>query len=152
MSKWFPLGLLAAVLMLTGCLTSSNSSGGGLAGVTVPNTNVDAIINAAQSAFAQSGYSVGPVDYPNSISFDKPSGAFGQAMWGGYNQTTSTRAKLNLVPLSGNDYRLSVSVSAVNDAGQAGFEDSRPLIGPWSAEFLPILNKIKAQAAGAATN
>jgi hypothetical protein len=152
MNKWFPLGLLTAVLLLSGCLTSSNSSAGGLLGVTVPNTTVDAIINAAQSAFGQAGYSVGPVDYPNSISFDKPAGAFGQAMWGGYNQSTGYRARLNMIPLSGNDYRLSVKVFAVNDAGQAGFEDSRPLVGPWSAEFLPILNKIKAQAAGAAVN
>jgi hypothetical protein len=70
-------------------------------------------------------------------------------MWGSYNQTTTYRAQLAIAPLGGNDYRLSVSVSAVNDAGEAGFESGRPLIGPWAAEFRPLLNQIKAQAGGA---
>jgi len=146
------LPLLAAVILsfsLAGCMTASNSSAGGLAATTVPNTNLNAITNAANDVFSDAGYSVGPVDYPDSISFDKPAGGFGQAMWGGYNQTTTYRAKLRMVPLSGNDYRLAVSVSVVNDADQAGFEDARPVLGLWSAEFIPLLNKIKAQAADA---
>lgn len=106
-------------------------------------------MDAANSVFSQSGYSVGPTNYPDSISFDKPAGGFGQAMWGSYDQTTTYRATLSMIPLSGNDYRIAVSVSVVNNAGQAGFEDARPVLGLWSAEFLPLLNKIKAQAANA---
>lgn len=120
-----------------------------MAGVTVPNTNIGAIMDAANTAFASAGYSIGPVNYPDSISFDKPAGAFGQAMYGGWNQTTSYRATLRMIPLTGSDYRLAVSVSAVNDAGEAGFEDARPMIGLWSAEFRPLLNQIKTQAANA---
>ncbi len=146
------LPLLAAAILslsLTGCMTATNSSAGGIAATTVTNTNLGAITDAANSVFADSGYSVGPVNYPDSISFDKPAGGFGQAMWGGYNQTTTYRAKLRMIPLSGSDYRLAVSVSVVNDAGQAGFEDARPVLGLWSAEFIPLLNKIKAQASNA---
>lgn len=136
-------------LALTGCMTATNTSAGGIAATTVPNTNLNAIINAANDVFSNSGYSVGPSDYPDSISFDKPAGGFGQAMWGSYNQTTTYRAKLRMIPLSGSDYRLAVSVSVVNDADQAGFEDARPVLGLWSAEFIPLLNKIKAQASNA---
>jgi len=130
-------------------MTASTSGSGGIAATTVQNTNVGAIMGAANSVFAQSGYSVGPTNYPDSISFDKPAGGFGQAMWGGYNQSTTYRATLRMVPLGGSDFRLAVSVSVVNDAGQAGFEDARPVLGLWSAEFIPLLNKIKAQAANA---
>lgn len=130
-------------------MTASTSSAGGLSGVTVPDTNVSAIIDAANDVFANAGYSTGPVNYPDSISYDKPAGAFGEAMWGGYDQTTTYRATLRMIPLSGSDYRLAVSVAAVNDAGQAGFEDSRKLIAPWSAEFIPLLNQIKSRASGA---
>jgi len=118
-------------------MTASSSGSGGIAATTVPNTNLDAIMDAANSVFSQSGYSVGPTNYPDSISFDKPAGGFGQAMWGSYGQSTTYRASLRMVPLSGNDYRLAVSVLVVNDADQAGFEDSRPVLGLWSAEFIP---------------
>jgi len=37
----------------------------------------------------------------------------------------------------------------VSDAGEAGFEDSTKMTGLWSGEFLLLLQKIKAQAAGA---
>ena len=139
----------SVALCLGGCMTASPSGSGGIAATTVQNTNVGAIMGAANSVFAQSGYSVGPTNYPDSISFDKPAGGFGQAMWGGYNQSTTYRATLRMVPLGGSDYRLAVSVLVVNDAGQAGFEDARPVLGLWSAEFIPLLNKIKAQAANA---
>jgi len=149
-SNILPAVSLAISLLFAGCLTAPVSDSGGISGTTVPNTNVTAIVSAAQDVFAQSGYSPGPMNYPTSISFDKSAGAFGQAMWGSFGQKASVRAKLRMTPVPGtNDYRLSVVVMNVSNAGQAGFEDSRKLIGPWAAEFRPLLQKIRAQAAGA---
>ncbi|HEY5811364.1 MAG TPA: hypothetical protein VIT23_01775, partial [Terrimicrobiaceae bacterium] len=100
--------------------------------------------------FAQSGYSVSSVDYPASISFDKPAGKLGELMYGSYDVTTTIRTKLSLVQIPAtNDYRLKTSVSRVSDAGQAGFEDSTKMLGLWSTEFKPLLRQIQAQAAGA---
>jgi len=144
-------GSLAVVVLafhLSACLTSPSSSSGGLAAVTIENTNVNAIIGAAQEVFSADGYTLGPVNYPSSISFDKPAGGFGQVMWGSYGETTSYRARLDMVPLGGGSYRVSAHAGVVNDAGQAGFESGRPMMGPWSAEFIPLLKKIQAQAGG----
>lgn len=136
--------------LLTGCLTSKVSNSGGLGSVTVPNTNVNAIIAAANGVFAQSGYSPGPTDYPDSVSFDKPSGGFGKLMYGSYGTTTTFRAKLRMVQIPGtSDYRLSTQMTRVTDAGDAGFEDSTQMMGVWSGEFGPLLQQIKTQAAGA---
>lgn len=146
MNKPFPASLLLAIV-LTGCLTTPVSSSGG---ITVQNTNPSAIIGAAQSVFAQSGYSVSAVHYPDSISFDKPAGKLGELMYGSYGETTTIRVKLSLTPIPGtNDYRLGSSVFRVSDAGEEGFEDSTKMLGVWSAEFKPLLREIQAQAAGA---
>jgi len=37
----------------------------------------------------------------------------------------------------------------VTNAGQAGFEDSRKMLGLWSGEFMPLMRKISAEAGGA---
>jgi hypothetical protein len=151
MKRLFPLTTLCTLaLLLAGCLTTPVADSGGPGATTVPNTNVPAIIAAAQSVFAQYGYTPGPMSYPDSISFDKPSGAFGKLLYGSYGTTTSVRVKLNIVPLGGsNDFRLGTRVSRVTDAGEAGFEDSSQMMGLWSGEFGPLLAKIKAQAANA---
>lgn len=140
-------GFLLLSLVFSGCLTGPTSSPGG---ITVQNTNPSAIIGAARTVFAQSGYSVSSVDYPASISFDKPAGKMGELMYGSYDVTTTIRTKLSLVQIPGtNDYRLRTSVFRVRDAGQAGFEDSTKMLGLWSTEFKPLLRQIQAQAAGA---
>lgn len=116
---------------------------------TVTNSNPAAIVSAAQSVFADSGYSAGPADFPNSVSFDKPSGAFGKIMYGSYDQTTTIRARVSIDQIPGtSNYRLGAKAFTVQDAGQAGFESSRPLlIG--SDQFDPLLRKIAAQASNA---
>jgi len=137
-------------MLLASCLVAPESSSGGLGATTVRDTNVDAINAAAQAVFAEYGYQPGPIVYPESISFDKPAGAFGELMYGGFDETTTFRVTLVTTQLPGtNDFRLSTRVSHVTDAGQAGFEDSTRMSGVWSAEFGPILKKIAAQAQGA---
>jgi len=37
----------------------------------------------------------------------------------------------------------------VSDAGEAGFEDDTQMLGMWSGQFGPLLQQIRAQAAGA---
>jgi hypothetical protein len=131
-------------------LVSPVGGSGGIGATTVTNSNPSAIISAATEVFAGAGYSLGPVNYPDSVSFDKPAGAFGQAMYGSYGETTSYRAKLQIVNLPGtNDYRISTRVSRVSDAGEAGFEDSVPMMGIWSGEFGPLLKQIRQMASGA---
>jgi hypothetical protein len=73
-----------AVLFLAGCLSSPISSSGGIGAVTVKNTSPDRVISAAQTVFAGRGYTLSDSNYPESISFDKPAGGFGNAMWGSY--------------------------------------------------------------------
>lgn len=139
------LAVVVSALFATGCVATKVDSGGGF---TAKNTNVNAIIAAANDVFPQYGYSVGPVNYPDSISFDKPAGAFGKLLYGSYGVTTTMRAKLVMTPVGANNYRLSAKLSRVSDAGEAGFEEARnmPL---WSGEFNPILRQIASQAGGA---
>ena len=151
MKRLLPASALCLLaIFLSGCLTTPVGSSGGPGSTTVPNTNVTAIIAAAQTVFAQSGYTAGPMSYPDSISFDKPSGAFGKLLYGSYGTTTSVRVTLKMTPVgAGNNYLLGTRVSRVTDAGEAGFEDSQKMIGLWSGEFGPLLQQIKAQAANA---
>jgi hypothetical protein len=141
------LSLLCAVLVFGGCLSSPVASSGGIGAVTVKNTNVNSVISAAQTVFAGRGYTLSGSDYPDSISFDKPAGGFGNAMWGSYDDPQTIRVKLAMVPIVGtNNIRLQPHVYSVGDAGQAGFDSERPLIGLWNAEFGPMLKQIAQQA------
>jgi hypothetical protein len=116
---------------------------------TAVNTNPYAIASAAQSVFANDGYTPGPANFPNSIAFDKPAGAFGTLMYGSYDQTTTIRCTVTITQIPGTDnYRLGARASVVQDAGEAGFESARPLlIG--SSQFNPLLRQIAAQAGNA---
>lgn len=145
-----PLLSLALAVFLGGCLTTPVSKSGGAGAGTVTNSNPSAIIAAASSVFANYGYTAGPVDYPDSVSFDKPAGGFGKLMYGSYGVTTTFRVKLSIIPLPGtNDFRLSTRVSRVSDAGDAGFEDDQKMLGVWAAEFKPLIRQISAQASNA---
>lgn len=144
------IGFLALSLVLAGCLTTPVSQAGGPGAVTIENTNPNAITAAASSVFANYGYSVGPTNYPSSVSFDKPGGTFDSVMWGSFGETTSIRVQLTMAPFGeGSDYRVTPTVFAVNDDGMAGFEDPRRLTSLWALEFKPIMRQIAAQAAGA---
>lgn len=149
MNKVLPFLFSCVVaLSFSGCLTTPVSDTGGSNGITVTNSNVPAITNAATSVFAQSGYTPGPGNYPDSISFEKPAGAFGNIMYGSYDQKQTIRAKVRITPIPGtNDYRLSTQVYTVGSAGEAGFEDSRKLLF-FNGEFKPLLRKIEVAASG----
>lgn len=136
-----------AVLFLAGCLSSPISSSGGIGAVTVKNTTVDRVISAAQTVFAGRGYTLSDSNYPDSISFDKPAGSFGNAMWGSYGDPQTIRVKLAMVPIPmTSDIRLQPRVYSVGDAGEAGFDSERPLIGLWNAEFGPMLKQVASLA------
>jgi len=113
----------------------------------VKNTTADRVISAAQTAFAGRGYTLSNSDYPDSISFDKPAGSFGNAMWGSYGDPQTIRVKLAMVPIPmTSDIRLQPRVYSVGDAGDAGFDSERPLIGLWNAEFGPMLKQVASLA------
>ena len=92
-NKLFSVSLLLCFIV-TGCLTKSTSNSGGIGGTKVQSTNPSAIIAAARTVFAQSGYTIGGVDYPSTISFDKPAGKLGELIYGSYGVTTTVRVKL----------------------------------------------------------
>lgn len=144
---------LASIILLTifsGCIVSPEASAGGIGATTVTNSNPTAIISAANQSFSSAGYSMGPANYPSSVSFDKHAGAFGQAMYGGWDDSVTYRAKLNIVPIPGTaNYRIWVNVSHVNETDMAGVEDTVPMSGLWNAEFTPLLRQIRQQASGA---
>ena len=141
------LAACLAVLFLAGCLSSPISSSGGIGAVTVKNTTVDRVISAAQTVFAGRGYTLSDSEYPESISFDKPAGSFGNAMWGSYGNPQTIRVKLAMVPIPmTSDIRLEPRVYSVGDAGEAGFDSERPLIGLWNAEFGPMLKQVASLA------
>jgi len=115
--------------------------------VTVHDTNADAVTAAARNVFASRGYTLSGVDYPDSISFDKPAGSFGNVMWGNYGNPQTIRVRLAMVPIPGTDnIRLQPKVFSVSDAGEAGFDNARPLFGVWNAEFGPMMNDIARKA------
>ena len=146
----FPAGLFCVALFLGGCLVTPVDKTGGPGSVTVANTNSTAIIAAAQNVFPNYGYTPGPVNYPDSVSFDKPAGKFGKIMYGSYGTTTTFRVKLVITQIPGtSNYRLSPKVTRVSDAGEAGFEDSHHMGGMWSSQFGPLLQQVKNQAQGA---
>ena len=144
------LGATALSLLLSGCLVSPVSQSGGMGSVTVVNSNPAAIVAAAQAVFPQSGYHLAASNFPVSISFDKGSNKFANAMWGSYGnpQTIRVRVSINQIPGT-NNYRLVPKVFSVSSAGEAGFEDKRPLMGLWSSQFGPLLRQVAAQAGGA---
>jgi len=148
--KFAPLlAAFAAIVALSGCLVSPVSSSGGPGSITVTNSNPEAIISAARVVFSEYGYTPGPANFPRSISFDKSAGAFGRLLYGSYGTTTTIRVTMNIVPIpETNDYRLSTRLQRVTDAGVAGFEDSTSMAGLWSAEFGPILRKVRDHAEG----
>ena len=148
--KFFFLSLAAALsLILVGCLASPVASSGGIGSRTVVNTNVNAVLEAAQSVFAEYGYSIGPANYPDSIAFDKRAGGFANAMWGSYGNPQTIRVRVNMLPIPGTtNIRLTLKLYSVSSAGESGFEDQRP-IGLWKGEFTPIIRKIAQQASGA---
>lgn len=148
--KTFLLPALAVSLLLSGCLTVPVSESGGLGSVTANNTNPSALAAAAQAVFPQAGYQLSGSNYPYSISFDKASSRIANVMWGSYGnpQTIRVRVKMNQIPGT-NNYRLVPKVYSVSDAGEAGFEDPRPLINLWAGEFGPLLRQVAAQAGGA---
>ena len=136
-----------AALFLAGCLSSPIASSGGIGAITVKNTSVDRVISAAQTVFAGRGYTLSDSDYPESVSFDKPAGSFGNAMWGSYGNPQSIRVKIAMVPIPmTSDIRLEPRVYSVGDAGEAGFDNERPLIGLWNAEFGPMLKQVASLA------
>jgi hypothetical protein len=142
---------LAAVVLsswcLVGCLSSPITSSGGIGAVTVHDTNADAVTAAARNVFASRGYTLSGVDYPNSISFDKPAGGFGNVMWGSYGNPQTVRVRLAMVPIPGTDnIRLEPKVFSVSDAGEAGFDNERPLFGVWNAELGPMMKDIARKA------
>ena len=135
---------------MSGCLVSPVSQSGGMGSVTVVNSNPNAIVAAAQAVFPQSGYQLSKSNYPVSISFDKASSQFANIMWGSYGnpQTIRVRVSINQIPGT-NNYRLVPKVYSVSSAGEAGFEDKRPLMGLWSGQFGPLLKQVAEQAGGA---
>lgn len=118
--------------------------------VTVTNSNPGAIVAAAQSVFPEYGYS--PTfggDGVTSACFDKNSNRVANVLWGSYGDPQTLRVKMKIVQIPRtNDYRISPKVYTVSDAGEAGFESNRPLIGLWSSEFGPLLKKVSSQASG----
>ena len=143
--------LMAAVpFFISGCLVSPVGTSGGMGSVTVVNSNPAAIVAAAQTVFPQAGYGLGPADFPDSISFDKGSSQIANIMWGSYGNPQTIRVRVRILPIAGtSNYRLVPKVFSVSDAGEAGFDSERPLMGLWSSEFGPLLKQVASQAGGA---
>lgn len=136
---------------MAGCLTSPVEKSGGPGSITVINSNPTAIVAAAQAVFPQAGYQLSGSNFPNAISFDKASSRFANVMWGSYGNPQTIRVRVNINPIPGtNNYRLVPKVFSVSSAGEAGFEDKRPLMNLWSSQFGPLLRQVAEQAGGAA--
>jgi hypothetical protein len=138
---------LAVAMACSGCLSSPVASSGGIGAVTVHDTNATVVMAAAQNVFASRGYTLAGSDFPDTISFDKPAGGFGNVMWGNYGNPQTIRVKVAMVPIPGTDnIRLEPSVYSVSGAAVAGFGSERRLLGLWNAEFGPMLRQIAQQA------
>jgi hypothetical protein len=148
--KYLSALFAAATLVLAGCLTTHVEKSGGMGSVTVTNSNPTAIVTAAQSVFPNYGYTPAFGNDISSVSFDKNSNQLANVLWGSYGDPQMIRVEVKITPIPGtNNYRISPKVYTVSDAGVAGFQSKRPLIGLWNAEFEPLLKKVAAQASGA---
>ena len=144
---FFSVAGLAIAIVFSGCLSSPVANSGGIGAVTVNDTNATVVMAAAQSVFAARGYTLAGTDYPDTISFDKPAGGFGNVMWGSYGNPQTIRVKLAMVPIPGtDDIRLEPRVYSVSGASVSGFDSERRLLGLWNAEFGPMLRQIARQA------
>lgn len=143
------LAVLAAPFLLGGCLTAPVARSGGPGSITVPNTTPDAIRTAALAVFPRYGYSAARSNFPQSLTFDRPAGRTGELMFGGPGQSTSMRARLQLLPIAGtNDIRITTQVLRVTNADRPGFERETPmLLRSWASQFNAILRDIRDQAA-----
>ncbi len=84
------------------------------------------------------------------MSFQRPAGRVGEAMFGGFNQTTFFRVRIQLTPISGtNDFRLTTQVYRVTNADQPGFARETAMLRSWSSQFNSILRDIRSQAENA---
>lgn len=138
------------LLLLSGCLVSPVAESGGPGSVTVQNTNVAAIVAAAQSAFAHYGYSPGPVVLPHSISFDRPAGRLGEVMFGSHGRTTSFRVRVQMIPIPNtHDFRLVPRISRIGNADRAGFESDTEMLRSWASQLRPVMRQIQSKAANA---
>jgi hypothetical protein len=142
--------LLTLVLILSGCLVTPIQHSGGIGSVTVTNSNPGAIIAAAQNIFPNYSYTLHSVHYPDSLSFDQASNKTARILWGSYGNPQTMRVKVLIIAIPGsNNYRISPKLYTVSDAGEAGFESKRPLIGLWNSQFSSIFEQIASQASGA---
>lgn len=136
--------------MLSGCLTSTVERSGGPGSITVSNTNPLAIFTAARNVFARHGYSQGPTNLPNSMSFDRPAGRMGELVFGSTMRPVSFRVQIQILPLHGShDFRLVPRVLRVNSAGRAGFEREANMLRSWGAQLRPLMRDIQSQAENA---
>ena len=142
--------LLILVLLLSGCLATPVQQSGGIGSVTVINSNPTAIIAASQNIFPNYGYTLHTTHFPTSVSFDQAGNKTARIMWGSYGDPQTMRVKVLIVAIPGsNNYRISPKLYTVSDAGEAGFESKRPLVGLWNSQFSSIFEQIASQASGA---
>ena len=142
--------VILTTLLLAGCLTTPVDKSGGPGSVTVTNSNPAAIVAAAQSVFPNYGYTPGFGNGISSVVFDKNSNKLANVLWGSYGCKQTIRVKVKIVQIPGtNNYLISPKVYTVSDAGEAGFESKRALMGLWGSEFGPLLKQVSQQASGA---
>ena len=142
--------LILTIVLLAGCLTTPVDKSGGPGSVTVTNSNPAAIVAAAQSVFPNYGYTPGFGNGISSVVFDKNSNKLANVLWGSYGCKQTIRVKVKIVQIPGtNNYLISPKVYTVSDAGEAGFESKRALMGLWGSEFGPLLKQVSQQASGA---
>ena len=144
------MGVLGLVVLLSGCLATPVAKSGGPGSITIQNTNAFAIGAAAQTVFPGYGYTSGPALLPDTISFDRPAGRTGELMYGSYNNPTTFRVRLRMVPITGTrDIRVTTQVFRVSNAGRSGFEQEVPMMRAWSGQFNAILRQIQSIAENA---
>jgi hypothetical protein len=148
MNRWFSwMGMLGMLALLSGCMATPVERSGGPGSVTIANSNPFAIASAAGAVFPRYGYTPGPGRFPDSISFERPAGRAGEAMFGSFNNRTTFRVRLRIVPIAGTpDFRVMPQVYRVSNAGQAGFEQQVPMMRSWSGQFSAILRDVRARA------
>jgi hypothetical protein len=142
--------LLAAAFLLTGCLATPVERSGGPGSVTIEKTNPSAILTAARRVFAERGYTTGPGQFPQHISFQRPAGRTGELFFGSFNRETLIRVRLDLRPIPGTqNFRVEPQVFRVSTSGRLSSERDTRMLRTWSAQFGPMLRQIRDEAANA---
>ena len=160
MSKLFkprftPVAVLFVLLLAlagTGCRSLSGPGSASFASVNIANSSPQEIAAATAQVFGADGYR-GGANASGGMVFEKEASRATTISREGlvgahYGAQTINRVRVEIVPLSGGNYRLQCKAFVVTGGGDAFFQDEVPLANIRSGPYQSLLDKVAKQLKG----